>query len=132
MKTCVLYLLHGEDLVPIWKNSLMTLRKSGYRQKVITYTTIKITPKLRKFARKFRCRMEPLVIEGFEKDHEYHEINSQEFNRISYEKFAIMHRALKQKFELTLVDLSPEMLQVSQKLNPNCKHLQGDTAQLLH
>ena len=102
MKTCVLYLLHGEDLVPIWKNSLMTLRKSGYRQKVITYTTIKITPKLRKFAGKFRCRMEPLVIEGFEKDHEYHEVNSQEFNRISYEKFAIMHRALKQKFELVV------------------------------
>lgn len=33
---------------------------------------------------------------------------------------------LKRYFQMTLVDLSPGMLQVSQKLNPECKHLQGD------
>jgi SAM-dependent methyltransferase len=33
---------------------------------------------------------------------------------------------LKQHFEMTLVDLSPGMLAVSQKLNPECEHLQGD------
>jgi trans-aconitate methyltransferase len=33
---------------------------------------------------------------------------------------------LKQQFKLTLVDLSPEMLQVSQQLNPECVHQQGD------
>jgi len=33
---------------------------------------------------------------------------------------------LKQHYELTLVDLSPDMLAVSQKLNPECEHLQGD------
>ena len=33
---------------------------------------------------------------------------------------------LKAHFELSLVDLSPAMLQVSQKLNPECRHLQGD------
>ncbi|MCP4541603.1 MAG: class I SAM-dependent methyltransferase [Chloroflexi bacterium] len=33
---------------------------------------------------------------------------------------------LKQKFEMTLVDLSPEMLKVSKGLNPYCEHIQGD------
>lgn len=33
---------------------------------------------------------------------------------------------LKDHFQLTLVDLSPEMLRVSQDLNPECMHQQGD------
>lgn len=33
---------------------------------------------------------------------------------------------LKSHFQLTLVDLSPEMLDISQQLNPECEHLQGD------
>ena len=33
---------------------------------------------------------------------------------------------LKSKFELTLVDLSPQMLAVSRKLNPECEHHEGD------
>ncbi len=33
---------------------------------------------------------------------------------------------LKNKFNMTLTDLSPEMLSLSKKLNPECEHLQGD------
>lgn len=33
---------------------------------------------------------------------------------------------LKHSFDLTLVDISPQMLAVSQKLNPECEHIQGD------
>ncbi len=33
---------------------------------------------------------------------------------------------LKTHFELTLVDISAEMLQISQQLNPECNHIQGD------
>jgi SAM-dependent methyltransferase len=33
---------------------------------------------------------------------------------------------LKHRFDLTLVDLSPEMLQVSRSLNPECRHRVGD------
>lgn len=33
---------------------------------------------------------------------------------------------MKQHFELTLVDLSPGMLAVSRRLNPDCEHIQGD------
>jgi SAM-dependent methyltransferase len=33
---------------------------------------------------------------------------------------------LKAHFRLTLVDLSPGMLEVSRELNPECEHLQGD------
>ena len=33
---------------------------------------------------------------------------------------------LKVHFNLTLVDLSPVMLAISQALNPECEHLQGD------
>ncbi len=33
---------------------------------------------------------------------------------------------LKKDFDLTLSDLSEEMLQVSKKLNPECEHIQGD------
>ena len=33
---------------------------------------------------------------------------------------------LKARFDLTLVDLSAQMLEVSQRLNPECEHLQGD------
>jgi len=33
---------------------------------------------------------------------------------------------LKREFEMTLVDLSDEMLAVSRQLNPECNHLQGD------
>ncbi len=33
---------------------------------------------------------------------------------------------LKARFEMTLVDLSPEMLDVSLRLNPECEHVQGD------
>ena len=33
---------------------------------------------------------------------------------------------LKRRFQMTLVDLSPGMLRVSQELNPECEHLQGD------
>src|ERR1700682_5135237 len=33
---------------------------------------------------------------------------------------------LKKRFEMTLVDLSPGMLAVSQALNPECEHLEGD------
>lgn len=33
---------------------------------------------------------------------------------------------LKAHFEMTLVDLSPRMLSVSRKLNPECRHVRGD------
>ncbi len=33
---------------------------------------------------------------------------------------------LKSRFAMTLVDLSPEMVAVSQQLNPECEHAQGD------
>ena len=33
---------------------------------------------------------------------------------------------LKKHFQLTLVDLSPEMLTISQELNPECEHIAGD------
>jgi SAM-dependent methyltransferase len=33
---------------------------------------------------------------------------------------------LKRHFEMTLVDLSPDMLAVSRELNPGCQHRQGD------
>lgn len=33
---------------------------------------------------------------------------------------------LKKHFQMTLVDLSPQMLQVSRELNPECEHRQGD------
>src|SRR5579872_1223301 len=33
---------------------------------------------------------------------------------------------LKKRFQLTLVDLSPGMLAVSRRLNPECKHVMGD------
>ena len=33
---------------------------------------------------------------------------------------------LKSKFEMTLVDVSPQMLAVSRALNPECKHHEGD------
>ncbi len=33
---------------------------------------------------------------------------------------------LKKHFQMTLVDLSPEMLAISRALNPECEHLQGD------
>lgn len=33
---------------------------------------------------------------------------------------------LKRRFRLTLVDLSPDMLEVSRRLNPECEHVQGD------
>jgi SAM-dependent methyltransferase len=33
---------------------------------------------------------------------------------------------LKKHFEITCIDLSPRMLAVSQKLNPECEHFQGD------
>jgi SAM-dependent methyltransferase len=32
----------------------------------------------------------------------------------------------KKRFEMTLVDLSPRMLAVSRKLNPECRHVKGD------
>lgn len=33
---------------------------------------------------------------------------------------------MKADFEMTLVDLSPEMLAVSRRLNPECEHVEGD------
>ncbi|HEV8115620.1 MAG TPA: class I SAM-dependent methyltransferase [Acidimicrobiales bacterium] len=33
---------------------------------------------------------------------------------------------LKARLDLTLVDISPEMLEASRRLNPGCQHLQGD------
>ena len=33
---------------------------------------------------------------------------------------------LKARFGMTLVDLSPHMLEVSRKLNPDCEHIRGD------
>lgn len=33
---------------------------------------------------------------------------------------------LKARFEMTLVDLSPRMLRVSRRLNPECEHVKGD------
>jgi SAM-dependent methyltransferase len=33
---------------------------------------------------------------------------------------------LKHSFRMTLVDLSPRMLEVSKRLNPECEHLEGD------
>ena len=32
----------------------------------------------------------------------------------------------KQRVAATLTDLSPEMLRLSQSLNPDCEHVQGD------
>jgi SAM-dependent methyltransferase len=37
---------------------------------------------------------------------------------------------LKQRFALTLVDLSPQMLEVSRRLNPECEHVEGDMRDL--
>jgi ubiquinone/menaquinone biosynthesis C-methylase UbiE len=33
---------------------------------------------------------------------------------------------LKKTFQMTLVDLSPGMLAISRKLNPDCEHIRGD------
>ena len=33
---------------------------------------------------------------------------------------------LKSQFEMTLVDISPRMLRVSRRLNPECRHVKGD------
>jgi trans-aconitate methyltransferase len=33
---------------------------------------------------------------------------------------------MKARFRMTLVDLSPDMLRISRRLNPECEHLQGD------
>jgi SAM-dependent methyltransferase len=33
---------------------------------------------------------------------------------------------IKERFDMTLCDLSPGMLEVSRKLNPECEHVQGD------
>ena len=33
---------------------------------------------------------------------------------------------LSARFDITLVDLSPQMLDVSRRLNPDCRHLEGD------
>jgi len=33
---------------------------------------------------------------------------------------------MKARFDVTLVDISPGMLQVSRKLNPDCEHVEGD------
>lgn len=33
---------------------------------------------------------------------------------------------MKRHFEMTLVDLSPRMLEVSRELNPECEHIEGD------
>jgi len=33
---------------------------------------------------------------------------------------------LKRRFDMTLVDLSPQMLRVSRKQNPECEHIRGD------
>ena len=33
---------------------------------------------------------------------------------------------LKQHFDLTLVELSPGMIEISKRLNPECEHIQGD------
>ena len=33
---------------------------------------------------------------------------------------------LKNRFQMTLVDLSPQMIEMSRKLNPECEHLLGD------
>lgn len=38
--------------------------------------------------------------------------------------------SLKAVFEMTLVDLSPSMLAVSQRLNPDCRHILGDMRSL--
>lgn len=37
---------------------------------------------------------------------------------------------LKQRFQMTLVDLAPAMLEVSRRLNPECEHRQGDMRHL--
>lgn len=37
---------------------------------------------------------------------------------------------MKKNFQLTLVDLSPAMLKVSQQLNPDCVHIEGDMRSL--
>jgi SAM-dependent methyltransferase len=37
---------------------------------------------------------------------------------------------LKAHFQLTLVDLSPQMLKTSQELNPECEHIQGDMREI--
>lgn len=37
---------------------------------------------------------------------------------------------LKRHFTMTLTDLSPDMLKVSQQLNPECEHIQGDMRSL--
>jgi SAM-dependent methyltransferase len=37
---------------------------------------------------------------------------------------------MKAHFRMTLVDLSPQMLEVSRALNPECEHLQGDMRSL--
>ncbi len=37
---------------------------------------------------------------------------------------------LKAHFQLTLVDISPEMLTISRKINPECEHIQGDMRQV--
>lgn len=37
---------------------------------------------------------------------------------------------LKAHFQLTLIDISPQMLKISQQLNPECEHIQGDMREI--
>jgi ubiquinone/menaquinone biosynthesis C-methylase UbiE len=69
------------------------------------------------YAEEAECYQNALVSSASAPIHNVLELGSGGGNNASH---------LKKHFQMTLVDLSPGMLEVSRKLNPECEHLQGD------
>ncbi len=99
MKFCFTYLVHGKEILRLFQNSIASLRRAGYDGKIIVYSTISEWAVLEGICLRHRADLRQLAVAGLLDDQNYHQIGTNEFNRITWEKFTVIKNALEEGFD---------------------------------
>lgn len=94
MSLAVIYLVHGNDLVEMFQNSIRSLRKSGYEGTVIAYTSIEDQKDIEKTCTAYDVDLKEIALDSVSVPQAYHNIDSKEFAFVSWHKFKIIKDAL--------------------------------------
>lgn len=94
MSLAVIYLVHGNDLIEMFHNSVRSLRTAGFEGSVIAYTSNEDTDALEEICKNTDVEMKRISLDTASVPENYHNIGSKEFAFVSWHKFQIIKDAL--------------------------------------
>ena len=91
---CLVFLLIGEPIKPLFENCLISLKKKNISLDMIAYCPVKQNDKFKNICKKYNVKL--LNLKTFNKSHDdkYYQIGSKKLNEISVQKWEIILDAL--------------------------------------